>query len=87
MSKALRKIGSVGTVIINYFMGELRLGDEIDDYCIKCKRITNHAVVSIVSFKAKQISQRFYFQIKSHRGVIRDKSNPILFYYTIFHMT
>ena len=27
---------------------ETRLGDIIDDYCIKCKRIMNHAVVSII---------------------------------------
>ncbi len=30
-------------------MGELRLGDIIDDYCIKCKRITNHAIVAMVA--------------------------------------
>lgn len=29
-------------------MGDLRLGDLIDDHCIKCKRLTNHAIVSIV---------------------------------------
>jgi hypothetical protein len=29
-------------------MDEIRLGDIIDDYCIKCRRMTNHAVVSIV---------------------------------------
>jgi hypothetical protein len=27
---------------------ETRLGDIIDDFCIKCKRIMNHAVVSIL---------------------------------------
>lgn len=26
----------------------LRLGDDLDDFCVKCKRITNHAVVSLV---------------------------------------
>jgi len=29
-------------------MAETRLGDEIDDYCVKCRRITNHSVVSMV---------------------------------------
>lgn len=24
-----------------------RLGDDIDDFCIKCKRVTNHAIVSL----------------------------------------
>lgn len=30
------------------FMREYRLGDTLDDYCIKCKRITNHNIVSVV---------------------------------------
>ena len=33
-------------------MDELRLGDIIDDYCIKCRRMTNHAIVSIVEEQA-----------------------------------
>lgn len=27
----------------------VRLGDDIDDFCVKCKRVMNHLVVSIVS--------------------------------------
>jgi hypothetical protein len=30
-------------------MREVRLGDDIDDYCVRCKRIMNHAVVSVVN--------------------------------------
>jgi len=30
-------------------MWDLRLGDVIDDYCVKCRRVTNHAIVSLVS--------------------------------------
>jgi len=26
----------------------VRLGDDIDDFCVKCKRVMNHAVVSIL---------------------------------------
>jgi len=26
-----------------------RLGDDIDDFCVKCKRVMNHAVVSLVA--------------------------------------
>ena len=26
-----------------------RLGDDIDDFCVKCKRIMNHAVVSLLN--------------------------------------
>lgn len=33
----------------------LRLGDELDDYCIKCKRLTNHVTVSIVDGAAAKV--------------------------------
>jgi hypothetical protein len=39
-------------------MWELRLGDEIDDYCVKCRRLTNHAIVSMVDAKAAKVRCR-----------------------------
>ncbi|HOK44918.1 MAG TPA: hypothetical protein PLA43_03335 [Bryobacteraceae bacterium] len=30
-------------------MSEVRLGDVIDDYCVKCRRLTNHSVVSMLN--------------------------------------
>ncbi len=30
-------------------MREIRLGDDIDDYCVRCKRVMNHNVVSVVN--------------------------------------
>jgi hypothetical protein len=39
-------------------MPELRLGDDIDDFCIKCKRITNHAVVSLMNEEAAKVRCR-----------------------------
>lgn len=30
-------------------MREHRLGDVIDDYCVKCKQIMNHAIVSLLN--------------------------------------
>ncbi len=30
-------------------MRDIRLGDDLDDYCVRCKRIMNHAVVSVVN--------------------------------------
>jgi len=30
-------------------MPEYRLGDDIDDYCVRCKRLTNHLVVSVMN--------------------------------------
>jgi hypothetical protein len=29
-------------------MRAARLGDDIDDFCVKCKRVMNHSVVSIL---------------------------------------
>src|ERR1700733_11003891 len=39
-------------------MWELRLGDGIDDYCVKCRRLTNHSIVSMVETKAAKVRCR-----------------------------
>ena len=39
-------------------MHEARLGDEIDDFCIKCKRLTNHAIVSLLNGNAAKVRCR-----------------------------
>jgi hypothetical protein len=39
-------------------MREPRLGDIIDDYCIKCKRIMNHAVVSLLNGEPAKVRCR-----------------------------
>ena len=39
-------------------MWELRLGDEIDDYCVKCRRLTNHSIVSMLETKAAKVRCR-----------------------------
>ena len=39
-------------------MGELRLGDILDDFCIKCKRLTNHAIVSLVDGQVAKVRCR-----------------------------
>ncbi len=36
----------------------LRLGDELDDYCIKCRRLTNHAIVSLMEGAAAKVRCR-----------------------------
>jgi hypothetical protein len=36
-------------------MGEFRLGDTIDDFCVKCKRITNHAIVSLLNSEPAKV--------------------------------
>ena len=39
-------------------MDELRLGDVIDDYCIKCRRLTNHAIVSLLDGQIAKVRCR-----------------------------
>jgi hypothetical protein len=39
-------------------MREPRLGDIIDDYCVKCKRIMNHSVVSILNEQPAKVRCR-----------------------------
>jgi hypothetical protein len=34
---------------------EIQLGDEIDDYCTKCRLLTNHGVVAIVGGEVKKV--------------------------------
>lgn len=36
-------------------MREPRLGDDIDDFCVRCKRVMNHAVVSVVNGEAAKV--------------------------------
>jgi hypothetical protein len=50
-------------------MSELRLGDIIDDYCSKCKLITNHSVVSMVDGTAAKVQCRTcYYEHKYRHG-------------------
>ena len=39
-------------------MREHRLGDVIDDYCVKCKRIMNHSVVSLLNQEPAKVRCR-----------------------------
>lgn len=39
-------------------MHELRLGDMVDDYCIKCRRLTNHAIVSMMEGQVAKVRCR-----------------------------
>jgi hypothetical protein len=39
-------------------MRAARLGDDIDDFCVKCKRVMNHAVVSILNDQPAKVRCR-----------------------------
>ncbi len=48
-------------------MGEMRLGDVIDDHCIKCRRITNHSIVSLVNGDAAKVRCRTCYHDHDYR--------------------
>lgn len=39
-------------------MDEFRLGDVIDDHCIKCRRLTNHSIVSLMDGQVAKVRCR-----------------------------
>lgn len=50
-------------------MDELRLGDMIDDYCSRCRLLTNHSIVSLVnSVPAKVHCRTCRFEHNYHQG-------------------
>ncbi len=49
-------------------MTELRLGDVIDDHCIKCRRLTNHSIVSIIDGKAAKVRCRTCYHDHDYRN-------------------
>ena len=48
-------------------MADVRLGDVIDDYCVRCKRITNHSVVSIVNAAPAKVRCRSCYNDHDYR--------------------
>src|ERR1700751_2875645 len=48
-------------------MGEQRLGDVIDDHCVKCPRITNHSIVSLVNGEAAKVRCRTCYHDHDYR--------------------
>ena len=39
-------------------MREPRLGDDIDDYCVRCKRVMNHSIVSVINSEPAKVRCR-----------------------------
>ncbi len=48
-------------------MSDLRLGDEIDDYCVKCRRLTNHLIVSLLSGEPAKVRCRSCYSDHDYR--------------------
>ena len=49
-------------------MPDLRLGDVIDDYCVKCRRITNHSIVSLMNGGAAKVRCRTCYNDHDYRN-------------------
>ena len=48
-------------------MHEKRLGDVIDDFCVKCRRVTNHSIVSIIEQEAAKVRCRTCYHDHDYR--------------------
>ena len=48
-------------------MSEPRLGDVIDDHCVKCRRITNHSIVSLIDGQPAKVRCRTCYNDHDYR--------------------
>ena len=48
-------------------MSDFRLGDVIDDHCIKCRRVTNHSIVSILTGQPAKVRCRTCYHDHDYR--------------------
>ena len=49
-------------------MADLRLGDVLDDFCVKCRRLTNHSIVSLMDGKAAKVRCRTCYNDHDYRN-------------------
>ena len=59
-------------------MPDLRLGDVIDDFCVKCRRLTNHSIVSLMSGAAAKVRCRTCYSDHDYRNEIAPPSKKEL---------
>jgi hypothetical protein len=59
-------------------MSDFRLGDIIDDHCIKCRRVTNHAIVSLVNGEPAKVRCRTCYHDHDYRHEIAPPSKKDL---------
>ncbi len=63
-------------------MSEIRLGDVIDDYCGRCRLLTNHSVVSLLEGAVKKVRCRtcnHEHDYRHGRGAGRKRFQPSAF--------
>ncbi len=54
-------------------MSDFRLGGVIDDYCVKCRRVTNHAIVSLLNREPAKMRCRTCYHEHDYR---REEAPP-----------
>ena len=59
-------------------MRDLRLGDIIDDWCVKCRRLTNHAIVSLMGAEAAKVRCRSCYSDHNYLREIQPPSKKEL---------
>ena len=59
-------------------MSDVRLGYVIDDFCVKCRRITNHSVVSLVKREPAKVRCRTCYSDHDYRHEIAPPSKKDL---------
>jgi hypothetical protein len=59
-------------------MSDFRLGDVIDDHCIKCRRITNHAIVSLINSEPAKVRCRTCYNDHDYRHEVAPPSKKDL---------
>jgi hypothetical protein len=48
-------------------MSDYRLGDDLDDYCIKCKRLTNQSILAIIDGEPVKVRCRSCYHEQPYR--------------------
>lgn len=64
--------------LFSYAMWGIRLGDDVDDFCTKCKRLTNHAILSIVGDQPAKVRCRTCYHEQDFRNGIAPPSKKDL---------
>lgn len=55
-------------------MDTWRLGDDCDDFCVKCKRLTNHAIVSLMEGAPAKVRCRTCYTEQTFRNGVAPPS-------------
>jgi hypothetical protein len=59
-------------------MPTYRLGDDIDDFCVRCKRLMNHSVVSVMNAEPAKVRCRICHSDHDYRHEVAPPSKAEL---------